>query len=181
MEKDILYVDMDGVVANLGKEINKLRPDLDPKVFHADIDDLFKANPLMFYDLEPMEGAVEAIIDLSDDYDIYFLSTPADAVDESYSGKRAWLRKHFGKHAIKRLILTHRKDLAIGHYLVDDNTTHGVSKFKGEHIHFGTEKYPDWKITHGYLKSKVKRNEASSDFSRSEYPVTKDSGLGMYP
>jgi 5'(3')-deoxyribonucleotidase len=154
--KPILYSDLDGVVCNLGKAINKLRPELDPKVFHADVDDLFKANPYIFHDLEPIEGAVGAIIDLSNDYDIYFLSTPAYSVPESYSGKRIWLENHFGKHAEHRLILTHRKDLAIGDFLVDDTLRHGVANFKGEHIHFGTEKFPNWEETHKYLKHKAK-------------------------
>lgn len=147
---------MDGVCVNLGKEINKLRPDLDSKVFHTDIDDLFKANPSMFCNAEPIDGAIGAIIDLSIHYDIYFLSTPAWEVPESFSGKRVWLENHFGKHAEKRLILTHRKDLAIGDYLVDDNLRHGVLEFRGEHIHFGTEKFPDWKVVHKYLMLKVK-------------------------
>ena len=184
MKKPVLYCDLDGVLCDLGKAINQLRPDLDPKVFHTDIDDLFKNNPHIFQNLEPIEGAIGAIIDLSSHFDIYFLSTPAWEVPESFSGKRIWLENHFGKHAEKRLILTHRKDLAIGDYLVDDNLRHGVSEFKGEHIHFGTEKFPNWGETHKYLISKVGRNmlpKASSDFSRSEYPATKNSGLDMYP
>lgn len=154
--KNILYIDLDGTIANLGKAINKLRPDLDPKVFHTDVGDLFKANPMMFHSLEPMEGAVDSIIDLSNDFDIYFLSTPVWEVPESYSGKRIWLANYFGKYAERKLILTHRKDLAIGHFLVDDNLNHGVSEFKGEHIHFGTEKFPNWEETHKYLKHKAK-------------------------
>lgn len=162
--KPIVFFDMDGVCCDLGKAINKLRPDLDPKIFHADIDELFKENPYIFHDLEPIEGAVGAIIDLSNDYDIYFLSTPAWCSPDSYSGKRIWLEKHFMQHGERRLILTHRKDLIVGDYLVDDSILHGASRFKGEHIHFGTEKFPDWKTTHSYLKSKVKiYHEESSD------------------
>jgi len=151
MNKKILFIDMDGVVCDLGKAINKLRPDLDPKVFHSDVDDLFKANPYMFHDLEPIEGAISAVIDLSQHFDLYFLSTPAWASPDSFSGKRIWLENHFGSHAERRLILTHRKDLVMGHYLVDDSERHGVKDFKGEHIHFGTEKFPDWKSVYDYL------------------------------
>ncbi len=44
----------------------------------------------------------------------------------------------------KRLILTHHKNLNKGDYIIDDRTANGVDKFEGEHIHFGSEQYPDW-------------------------------------
>ena len=67
-----------------------------------------------------------------------------DTLPESHMGKRIWLEKYFGKLANKKLILTHRKDLNIGKYLIDDRIKNGVDKFTGEHLHFGTDKYPDW-------------------------------------
>lgn len=151
MEKKILHLDMDGVVANLNKAILKIRPDLDTSIFHSDIDDIFIANPNMFHDLEPMAGAIDAVMELFNHYDVYFLSTPVWGSPMSFAGKRIWLESHFGKFAEKRLILTHRKDLAIGDYLVDDSLRHGVEEFKGVHIHFGTKEFPDWKTTRKYL------------------------------
>ncbi len=71
-------------------------------------------------------------------------------------GKRIWIEKHFGLKAKKRLILTHRKDLNIGDYLIDDRLRNGASEFKGEHIHFATEKFPDWECTFEYLESVLK-------------------------
>ena len=53
------------------------------------------------------------------------------------------------------MILTHNKNLSIGDFLVDDRLKNGVDKFKGEHIHFGTEKFPDWEVTLKYLLSKT--------------------------
>jgi 5'(3')-deoxyribonucleotidase len=73
------------------------------------------------------------------------------ALPESYSGKRIWLEKHFGESIKKRLILSHRKDLLMGDYLIDDRLRHGVTEFKGEHIHFGTDKFPDWEAVLDYL------------------------------
>jgi len=49
------------------------------------------------------------------------------------------------------LILSHHKNLNMGDYIVDDRTARGVDKFVGEHIHFGTEKYPDWDAVLRYL------------------------------
>jgi hypothetical protein len=37
---------------------------------------------------------------------------------------------------------------------VDDRDKRGVKKFNGEHIHFATKKFPDWKIVLEYLKLK---------------------------
>ena len=75
------------------------------------------------------------------------------SVPNSFIGKRIWIENHFGDKAKKRLILTHRKDLNIGDYLVDDRLKNGAAEFTGTHIHFGTNEFPDWKITYEYLKS----------------------------
>ena len=158
MKKKILYIDLDGTIANLGKAINKIRPDLDPTVYHPEIDDIFEAHPNIFHDLDPMGGAVDAVMELLKHFDVYFLSTPAWNSPTSFAGKRIWLETHFGIHAEKRLILTHRKDLAIGDYLVDDTKRHGVEEFSGEHIHFGTEEFPDWEVTLPYLISLTKED-----------------------
>ena len=146
-----IYLDMDGVVVNLGKSINKIRPDLDPNIFHSDIDGIFESHPTIFHDAEPMEGAISSAMELFRHFDVYFLSTPAWNAPQSFTGKRIWLEKHFGGHAERRLILTHRKDLAIGDFLVDDTLRHGVDEFKGVHIHFGTKEFPNWKVTLPHL------------------------------
>jgi len=49
------------------------------------------------------------------------------------------------------LILSHNKHLNIGDYLIDDRLANGVEKFTGEHIHFGTERFPDWQSVCDYL------------------------------
>lgn len=41
----------------------------------------------------------------------------------------------------------------IGDYLIDDRIANGVDKFQGEHIHFGTSKFPDWKTVVSYILS----------------------------
>lgn len=43
----------------------------------------------------------------------------------------------------------------MGDFLVDDRLKNGASEFKGEHIHFGTEKYPNWEIIYDYLITKT--------------------------
>lgn len=61
------------------------------------------------------------------------------------------VEKHLGEFAFKRLITTHRKDLLIGDYLIDDRTVNGAGEFTGEHIHFGTVKFPNWEFVVKYL------------------------------
>jgi len=52
------------------------------------------------------------------------------------------------------LILSHHKNLNAGNFLIDDRTKNGSGEFGGEHIHFGTDKFPDWKTVVRYLKQK---------------------------
>lgn len=152
---------MDGVVANFNGAIwnyineNKLFLPLDNDGWHDFVEEICKKNPTIFHDLDPIEGSIESVIELHGLYDLYFLSTPMWELPESFTGKRVWLEKHFGDFASKRLILTHRKDLNIGDFLIDDRIVNGVENFKGEHIHFGTEKFPDWSTTTQYLKEKL--------------------------
>lgn len=51
-----------------------------------------------------------------------------------------------------RLILGHHKHLNIGHFLVDDRTKNGADRFTGEHILFGSERFPDWPTVVHYLR-----------------------------
>lgn len=154
-KKKILYIDMDGVVADFDKGILQIYPDyknthhtsLEWPIRHMKVLKVIKNDPLFFLKLESISGAIDAVNELfaSDKYDIYFLSTPMWNVPHSFLQKKIWIQKHFGMKARKRLILTYRKDLNKGDYLIDDTTRNGAGEFEGEHLHFGTEKYPDWK------------------------------------
>lgn len=158
MKKKILYLDLDGVLADFKRGL------LNAAVLHQsspyritedeDVDQLIKETPGFFENLPAIPGAVEAVKELMEHFDVYFLSTPIWNIPESFTGKRVWVEHQFGELAVKRLILTHRKDLAIGHYLVDDRTAHGAGEFKGKHIHFGTAEFPNWEAV---LKHMIKR------------------------
>ena len=87
---------------------------------------------------ETLDKTVSIVDELvEDNFDVYFLSTPVYKLPESYASKRIWIKNNFGDWADKRLILTHRKDLCIGDYLIDDRLKNGSENFKGIHLHFG--------------------------------------------
>lgn len=160
MKNKVLFFDLDGVLANFNKKILELHgQELDMHNYKDNekiVDEICLNNPRIFSILELMEqNAVDVVLDLMTYYNVYFLSTPMWILPESWMDKRIWVEKHFGKHAVKKLILTHRKDLCVGDFLVDDRKVNGAAEFSGEHIHFGTEQFPDLQTVKDYLISKL--------------------------
>ena len=142
----IVYVDMDNVLVNFQSGIDKLSS----KQFNE-----FKGRyyqvPSIFSLMDPLEGALEAFEKLSSKYDTYILSTAPWTNTTAWQDKIEWVQKYLGKLAYKKLILSHHKNLNAGDYLIDDRLRNGVGKFKGEHIHFATGKFPDWDTVLNYL------------------------------
>jgi 5'-nucleotidase len=147
--KKILYIDMDNVLVDFKSAIPQIPKDVVAK-YEGHLDDV----PGIFALMEPVPGAIEAYIALSSRFDTYILSTSPWENPSAWSDKLLWVKKHLGAHAYKRLILTHHKNLCSGHFLVDDRTKNGVDCFVGEHIHFGSEKFPDWGAVKAYLNGK---------------------------
>ena len=147
--KKILYVDMDGVIADFEAGVKNIVSDVIWDNEH--VDRACEQHPYVFRLLPEIPKAISSVNMLKDKYEILFLSSPMWNVPNSYSDKRLWIKNKFGGWADKRLVLTHRKDLAIGDYLIDDRLTNGSESFTGEHIHFGTEQYPDWDAVLKYL------------------------------
>jgi len=107
--------------------------------------------PDIFSLMDPMEGAIDSYNKLSSQYDTYILSTSPWDNPSAWQDKILWVKKYLEKSAYKRLILSHHKNLNRGDYLIDDRLKNGADKFIGEHIHFGTEQFPDWKSVLSYL------------------------------
>lgn len=143
---------MDGVIADFAKGIHEITDrHIHPEEEHEWVYETCLKNPNIFLHLKPIPDSLECIHLLWDEFEIYFLSTPMWGVPESFSDKRKWLEKYFGNNAIDRLILTRRKDLCIGDYLIDDRIKNGVDKFKGKHIHYATEQFPNWITVYDFL------------------------------
>ena len=138
--KQILYVDLDGVMVDL--ESHAIKRHGADAVKH--LGRLTSVDKQLFEDPEPIPGAIEAIKILSEKYDIFFLSTAPWSNAESWSSKRRWVQKHLGKLAHKRLILSHRKDLLMGDFLIDDRPNNGAAEFKGKWIQFGQPGVENW-------------------------------------
>ena len=111
--------------------------------------------PGIFSLMTPLPDAIESFNELSKLFDTYILSTSPWENDSAWTDKLNWVKKHLGSSAYKRLILSHHKNLNIGDFLIDDRLANGADKFSGEHIHFGTEKFPNWDSVVNYLKKKI--------------------------
>jgi len=111
--------------------------------------------PGIFACMDPMPGAIESYKELADRFDTYILSTAPWENPSAWSDKLLWIKKHLGSAAYKRLILTHHKNLNAGHFLIDDRTKNGAAHFTGEHLHFGSERFPNWPSVMAYLRVKA--------------------------
>jgi 5'(3')-deoxyribonucleotidase len=148
--KKIVYVDMDNVLVDFQSGINRLDEESRLKYM-----DHYDETPGIFTLMDPLEGAMEAFIWLSDYFDTYILSTAPWNNPSGWTDKLIWVKKYLGKPAYKKLILSHHKELNIGSFLIDDRTKNGADRFKGELILFKSSRFPDWKHVMEYLKTRI--------------------------
>ena len=145
--KKIIYVDMDGVIADFAKAAKQggytHRPDL-----HVN-----------YRNLEVIDCAINAIAKLSADHEIFIASTPPWTRPEVWGHKREWLEEHF-PYLKRKLILTHRKDLLIGDILIDDSKYRGQPDFKGDWFWFNKDwDNRNWNACLEYIKTLEKKYE----------------------
>jgi len=151
LKKKIIYIDMDGVLV----DFNQALEDWFEK--HPHLKERYKDNPDhiqgIFRNPKPIDGAIEAVKKLheSGKYELFIATSAPWGNPMSLSDKRFWIEDYFGEMFHKRLFTTHRKDLLVGDYLIDDRTANGAGEFNGEHLHFGTSyetgldgEYPTW-------------------------------------
>ena len=140
---NIIYVDMDGVLCDFVKGLETKGLDNKYGIEHG-----------FFEELEIVDGAEDAIHKLMEDFEVFILSTASWSKPFSWTEKRIWIEKHFGNKLKKRLILSHRKDLLMGKYLIDDRVQHGAGEFHGEHIHFGQKGFETWDKVLAYIQDR---------------------------
>ena len=141
---------MDGVLADFQKELDDYKEHWKyfPK-YKNRVDTI----PNIFKNLEPIKGSIEAIQKLyeSGKYELFIATTSPWDNETAASQKVEWVKKYFGEIFYKRMFITHRKDMLMGDYLIDDRTKNGAGDFKGELLKFGYDyendkmnEYPDW-------------------------------------
>jgi 5'-nucleotidase len=142
----ILFIDMDGVLVDLNSVIEHL----DSNIIQEYKGRLERV-PGIFSLMSPMPDAIESYLELAQKFDTYILSTYLWENHSAANDKLEWVKKYLGESAYKRLILTHHKNLTLGDYLIDDRTDCGIDRFIGEHIHFGSKKFANWRSVIEYL------------------------------
>ena len=154
----VVYVDMDGVLANFKSALQKRGLPENLK----DADDLDG----LFIEMDPMPGAINGFRELNEmGHDVYILSTAPWKNPSAWSDKLIWVKQHLGDIAEKKLILSHNKDhnLLHGDYLIDDrDDKNGAEDWKdaGKLLHFGYDfktneinEYPNWDAIINFFKS----------------------------
>ena len=150
-EKKILWIDMDGVLVDFNEHVEEA---ISKNVF---LKENYKGRydhiPGIFRNPKPIEGAVEAVKKLAESgkYELYIATAAPWGNPMAAMDKRFWIEEHFGRLFHKKMAITHLKNLLIGDYLIDDRTANGAGEFKGEHIHFNTDKFPNWEAVLKHL------------------------------
>lgn len=144
--RKLIYIDMDGVLVDFKSGISALTPE-ELKNYEDRLDEV----PGIFSRMVPIQGAIESLNLLAKHYDIYILSTAPWENPNALNDKLHWIKQYIGDIVKKKVIFSHNKHLNIGDYLIDDRTANGAGAFKGIHIHFGSEQFPDWRAVLAYF------------------------------
>ena len=147
-----VFIDMDNVLVDFQSGLDQVNEEVKAE-YAGRLDEI----PGLFAKMKPMEGAIEAVHELQKHYDLFILSTAPWKNPSAWSDKVEWVTKYLGDVFHKRLIISHRKDLCQGDYLIDDRGKNGTSDFAGEWIEFGSEQFPNWESVLQYLLSKEKK------------------------
>ena len=141
-----VFIDMDNVLVDFQSGLDQVSEEIKAE-YAGHLDEI----PGLFAKMKPMEGAIEAVHELQKHYDLFILSTAPWKNPSAWSDKVEWVTKYLDDVFHKKMIITHRKDLCQGDYLIDDRGKNGTSEFAGEWIHFGSEIFPDWQKVLDFL------------------------------
>ncbi|MDR1088165.1 MAG: hypothetical protein LBL23_02675 [Coriobacteriales bacterium] len=145
-----IFFDMDGVLVDYaGGRAYASQYEL--KIVSGDLARI----PGIFARLDPLPGALDAVAQLSRSYECHVLSTAPWENSSAWTDKVNWIFKYFGSSKdsafFQRINITHDKGMFTGDYLIDDRAKHGVVRFSGEWIEFGSSEFPNWQAVLDYL------------------------------
>ena len=128
---------MDRVLVDFDSGVKKTNPDILSLYEEGQYDNI----PHVFSRMDPIPGAIEAFKALQEKYDVFVLTTAPWRNNTALQDKKDWLEMYLGDLVRKKVIFSHRKDLLMGDYLIDDREVPG---FQGKQFLFGSAEYPDW-------------------------------------
>ena len=141
---------MDDVLFNFSKAFYKARSSNPEQPYPQSQVDFFRK-------LEPLDGAIDGFRFLCANFEAYILTAPSIYNPLCYMEKRLCVEDHFGFEAVDKLIISPRKDIFIGDYLIDDRIdTHRQGEFTGKLIRFGLHPFNDWSDIVAYFKHQHK-------------------------
>lgn len=140
MSRDIILMDVDGVLCDF---TSSWLPIVAPELSEEDVssfafenylndDQLNKLRKIcqsseFWFDMAPYEGArdfVESVVENTDGGEIVYCTAPWVGCDGWADVRRGWLEKHMPKGD---LVVTNRKDIVRGGYLIDDKPENVMS------------------------------------------------------
>ena len=157
MNKKIILVDMDGVLADFetgfldswkGKFPHHPHVSLEkretfylmesyPGGLENDIDSIYKA-PGFFQNLGVISGGKEALAKIQAlGHEVFICTSPISKYENCVLEKYHWVSNNLGYEWTKKMILTKDKTLIFGDFLIDDKPKHvGLQKPVWEHVLF---------------------------------------------
>ena len=144
--KKRVFVDMDNVLVDFQSGLDQ-QSEQTLQQYAGRLDEI----PGLVGKMKPLVGAIDAVHQLNEYYDLFILSTAPWNNPSAWSDKVKWVTEYLDDLFHKRMVITHRKDLCQGDYLIDDRGKNGTSEFSGEWIEFGSERFPDWQSVLDYL------------------------------
>lgn len=100
---------------------------------------------------QPLPSMAKAFRFLLGFYDIYLVASAPTNDPAHATQMQEWAFENIGVAAYNRLILTNRKDLLYGDYLIDGLDTNGSRDFMSTRIDFGSDTFKTWDDIIGYF------------------------------
>jgi len=146
-DKKIIYIDMDDTLCDYASAYQRIKKTETSVEYPQSLKGFYLG-------LEPLSDAIETYHWLAEQnrLSVYILTAPSIMNPLCYTEKRLWVEKWLGMEAVDRLIISPRKQLLKGDFLIDDKQAgRGQDIFEGKLIQFGSKAYPNWKIVRHYF------------------------------